>query len=263
MDTIFAGYIVIVLYSLLAIIGLAGNLWVISTVLSQLVSCCNAGRFGFRRSSVRAVQSSACVYLLVLSVVDLISFVPVPLLAADIAENRWPFGIFLCKLLYTCEGVNKSLSPLVLTALSVDRYIAVCRPSLVWLRQTKFALAVLFISFMISLLFILPVTFTSTLSTIPDSNMFEHWKCVLHMNRTYDILHTLTCYILPLAFICSVYIAILGRLYRHTRSSTVGRRTSISLSRVVKCSVLVVAFYFFCWTPYHITKVLLTLGKCC
>lgn len=265
-----AGYSIIALYCVLALTGLIGNVWVMLTVIGQLMGystfpfcrkTCNNNNKSYtishrRRSTVSGVQFSAFIYLLLLSVVDLVSFVSVPLLAADILENRWPFGILLCKLLYTCEGANKSLSPLVLTALSVDRYIAVCKPNFVWWRQSQFALFVIVICTFISLLFIMPVTLKATVSVMPDMNLREHRKCVVQMNRTYDILQTATCYVLPLIFICSVYVAILKRLYRHTRLSTVGRRTSISLSRVVKCSVLVVAFYFICWTPYWTMRII-------
>lgn len=272
-NTLIASYSVIIVYSLLALTGLVGNIWVMLTVIRQLMgynsvfagrqcpaanNCCSngCGISHRRRSTGQAVQFSVFIYLLLLSIVDLVSFVPVPLLAADIIENRWPFGIVLCKLLYTCEGANKSLSPLILTALSVDRYIAVCKPNFVWWRQSRFALFVIIVCMIISSLFILPVTLKATISVMPDFNFREHRKCVVQMNRTYDILHTATCYVLPLLFICSVYVAILRRLYRHTRTSTVGRQTSISLSRVIKCSVLVVAFYFTCWTPYWTMRII-------
>lgn len=66
----------------------------------------------------------------------------------------------------------------------------------------------------------------------------------------FDLAQAIVCYMVPLMLICGVYLAILHKLYRHTRFSTVGKKTSISLGRVVKCSVMVVAFYFICWTPY-------------
>jgi nociceptin receptor len=148
-------YIVAILYTALAIIGLLGNLWTLFAI-GQL----------FSRSS--KVQSSACIYLLMLSLVDLISFFPVPLLAMDILHGRWIYSTILCKFLYACEGVNKSLSPWVLTALSVDRYIAVCRPTFVWMRQSKFAFCVLMVCILISSLFIAPVTIQSNVEIMLD-----------------------------------------------------------------------------------------------
>ncbi|KAI6214650.1 Glycogen [starch] synthase [Aphelenchoides besseyi] len=239
----------------LAIVGLLGNLWVMTTVFGQLFNCLNSRGSvpsgGTRlRGIMPGVQRSACIYLLMLSVVDLVSFVPIPLLVADIMLNRWPFSVALCKLLYTCEGANKSLSPWVLAALSADRYIAVCKPTFLWLRQSKFAVGVLSLCFLLSSPFILPVAIEANVRMMASEDGAEHRKCTLQMSRMYDFLQTIFCYLIPLTLICWVYVAILRRLYRHTRTSSVGRRTSINLSRVVKCSVMVVAFYFICWTPY-------------
>ncbi|TMS36787.1 hypothetical protein L596_003869 [Steinernema carpocapsae] len=250
MDPDTAGYTVVAVYSSLMITGVLGNTWVMYTVLKQLGCLCSPSSLSRHRPAIPMVQSSACIYLLLLSVVDLFSFVSVPLLAIDIWKNKWIFGEELCKLLYACEGANKSLSPLVLTALSIDRYIAVCRPTLLWMRRTKFSLFVILICVFISLFFIVPVIMLAHVSNMQDLRMNEHRKCVVQMPRAFDAVHTAACYVLPLIVICAVYVAILVRLYRHTRLSSVGRRTSISLGRVVKCSVMVVAFYFICWTPY-------------
>lgn len=200
---------------------------------------------------------------------------PVPLLAVDVYMNQWQFGIVLCKLVYTFEGsfthtkliivlikgVNKSLSPLVLTALSVDRYIAVCRPSFYWLRQTKFALLLIGFCMVISLFFIAHININTQISMMELDSIKQVPKCMLNMSSVFDLLQAIICYALPFIFICSVYLAILRRLYQHTRNSTVG--TGISLKRVVICSVLVVAFYFICWTPYWLLRVhnFLTTGN--
>ncbi|KAI6225342.1 Glycogen [starch] synthase [Aphelenchoides fujianensis] len=248
-----------VIYILLAITGLLGNLWVIATVFGQLVACLNPrtntpAERARRRGTLPGVQRSACIYLLMLSVVDLISFITISLLAADIVANRWVFGGVLCKIFFACECANKSLSPWVLTALSVDRYIAVCKPTFVWLRQSRFAIAVLLLCVFFSFFFIIPVTIEASLREMALPGGEEHLKCTLEMPKIFDFLHTVFCYFIPLTLICMVYVAILRRLYRHTRTSSVGRRTSISLSRVVKCSVMVVAFYFLCSTPYWLLR---------
>lgn len=110
---------------------------------------------------------------------------------------------------------------------------------------------------MMSLFFIVPVVRAATVAPMEDSNGRTTPKCSVDFEKhassfryRFDFLHGIFCYFLPLIIICAVYIAILYKLYRHTRMSTVGKRTSISLSRVVRCSVMVVAFYFICWTPY-------------
>uniref|UniRef100_A0A915Q5T7 Glycogen [starch] synthase n=1 Tax=Setaria digitata TaxID=48799 RepID=A0A915Q5T7_9BILA len=116
-------YWVALLYSSLATTALLGNIWVISVVLNQI-------RYNFRRNMIHkrhmkgTVRNSVTVYLLMLSMADLTSILPVPFLVIDIFHNDWPFGIILCKLIFLYEGANKSLSPLLLTAFSVDRCFA-------------------------------------------------------------------------------------------------------------------------------------------
>ncbi|MCP9266275.1 Liver glycogen synthase 2 [Dirofilaria immitis] len=205
----------------------------------------------------------AVIALLVLSVVDLISVLPVPFLVVDIFRNEWPFGIILCKLMYLCEGANKSLSPLLLTALSIDRCIAVRLPMLLSLRQPRFACFVLFLCFTFSLFFIIPILYHSEVNDMLDTNQMIHAKCTVEMSRIFDVLQLLFCYVTPLFLICTVYVVILHRLYRHTHKNLASVSTTnasynshsiISLSHIVKSSALVVAFYFICWTPYWVVR---------
>ncbi|CAI5454721.1 unnamed protein product [Caenorhabditis angaria] len=245
--------LVIVVYSALAITGFLGNMWVLMTVSMQLIGC-SSNR---ARTYKSVVQSSAYIYLLLLSIVDLLSLIPVPMLVADIYKNKFEFGDFWCKVLYICEGMNKTLSPMVLMALSIDRYIAVCHPTLYWMRETRFALCVVLVSSSLSMLFLVPITRNAVTQYMIDNNNKEVMKCAFEAEFFFffDLMHTVVCYLIPLTVICAVYLAILLKLYKHTRFSAVGQKTSISLSRVVKCSVMVVAFYFICWTPYWIMRI--------
>lgn len=245
---------VMVLYSCLAVTGVSGNCWVLMKVFKQLTGCSN----NRCRPYKTVVQSSAYVYLIILSVVDLLSLIPVPMIVTDVYVNHFPFGLWACKLSYFCEAINKSLSPLVLTALSLDRYVAVCLPTLYWLRTTKFSLGVIAVCFSIALVFIVPVTQQATMQVMKDNLNEDVVKCAFDggsASEVFDTAQAIICYLVPMFLICAVYLAILYKLWRHTRHSSVGKKTSISLGRVVRCSVMVVAFYFVCWTPYWIMRI--------
>lgn len=248
---------IITLYSILALIGLCGNIWVTSTVVCQLTGCGLSPSFrARRRSTIVGIQSSACLYLLLLSVVDVMSLVPVPFVVIDVMYTEFAYPVWICKMIYSFEAANKSLSPLVLTALSIDRYIAVCRPSLIWMRQTKFAVGIIILCCALSMGCILPVAIFATVEGVLFKSE-EIFKCSINPPWVFSVLLPPFSYVLPLICICLVYIAIFRHIYKHTHMSSVGRRTSISLSRVVKCSILVVMFYFICWTPYWIQQIVI------
>lgn len=269
MDVYTTEYFTVAVYIVLAVICLFGNIWVVVTVLKQFFGCFPAA-FNYMHTP-KPVIYSASVYLLLLSIVDLISILPVPVLVVDILNNDFPFradvlGRFICKFIFFCEGANKSLSPLVLTVLSVDRYVAVCKPAWVCLRRPKIACFMVLFCFLLSLCFVAPVTSVAIIGPMVDEKNRSHTKCYLDelpLSWKFDVVHIFGCYILPLVIICSVYTSILRRLYRHAHTSTVGKKTSIPLHRVVKCSAAVVGFYFICWTPYWTIRMGYITGWCC
>ncbi|XP_041847491.1 C-C chemokine receptor type 9a [Melanotaenia boesemani] len=96
------------LFWMIAIVGGAGNLAVVWIYLN------------FRRR----LKTMTDVYLLNLAVADLLFLVTLPLWAAE-ASYGWIFGPVLCKLNSTLYKVNLFSSMLLLTCISVDRYIVI------------------------------------------------------------------------------------------------------------------------------------------
>lgn len=96
------------LFWIIALVGGAGNLAVVWIYLN------------FRRR----LKTMTDVYLLNLAVADLLFLVTLPLWAAE-ASYSWIFGSTLCKLNSALYKVNLFSSMMLLTCISVDRYIVI------------------------------------------------------------------------------------------------------------------------------------------
>lgn len=96
------------LFWIIFILGAVGNLlvvWIYTTVRNRL-------------------KTMTDVYLLNLAVADLLFLCMLPFWAVD-AIKGWDFGISLCKMVSAVYKINFFSSMLLLTCISVDRYIAI------------------------------------------------------------------------------------------------------------------------------------------
>nr|XP_019964992.1 PREDICTED: C-C chemokine receptor type 9-like [Paralichthys olivaceus]XP_019964993.1 PREDICTED: C-C chemokine receptor type 9-like [Paralichthys olivaceus] len=96
------------LFWMITLVGGAGNLAVVWIYLN------------FRRR----LKTMSDVYLLNLAVADLLFLVTLPLWAAE-ASHGWNFGFALCKINSALYKVNLFSSMLLLTCISVDRYVVI------------------------------------------------------------------------------------------------------------------------------------------
>ncbi|XP_023267813.1 C-C chemokine receptor type 9-like [Seriola lalandi dorsalis] len=96
------------LFWMIALVGGAGNLAVVWIYLN------------FRRR----LKTMSDVYLLNLAVADLLFLFTLPLWAVE-ASHGWSFGSTICRLTSTIYKVNLFSSMMLLTCISVDRYIVI------------------------------------------------------------------------------------------------------------------------------------------
>ncbi|KAM8851357.1 C-C chemokine receptor type 9a [Spinachia spinachia] len=94
---------------IIAVVGGAGNLAVVWIYLNLR----------------RRLKTMTDVYLLNLAVADLLFLVTLPLWAAEASHGSWSFGSALCKLNSALYKVNLFSSTLLLTCISVDRYVVI------------------------------------------------------------------------------------------------------------------------------------------
>lgn len=107
----FRGHFEPPLFWIIAVVGGVGNLAVVWIYLN------------FRRR----LKTMTDVYLLNLAVADLLFLVTLPLWAAEASQDCWSFGSALCKLNSALYKVNLFSSMLLLTCISVDRYVVIVK----------------------------------------------------------------------------------------------------------------------------------------
>ncbi|KAM9791784.1 C-C chemokine receptor type 9-like [Syngnathus typhle] len=96
------------LFWMIAVVGGAGNLAVVWIYLNIR----------------RRLKTMTDVFLLNLAVADLLFLVTLPLWAAE-ASHGWTFGAAMCKVTLAVYKVNLFSSTLLLTCISVDRYVVI------------------------------------------------------------------------------------------------------------------------------------------
>ncbi|NXG71773.1 GPR25 protein, partial [Baryphthengus martii] len=108
-EVFFTTVFIPILYSFIFLLGLVGNLFVITLMAKK-----SGGR--------RMVDT----FVLNLAVADIIFVCTLPFwVVAGARGNRWPLGEGLCKVSSYVIAVNRCSSILFLTALSVERYLVI------------------------------------------------------------------------------------------------------------------------------------------
>lgn len=95
-------------YSLICILGLVGNIFVVMT-------------FALYKKSESLTDLCLCN----MAIVDILFVLTLPLWAVNYALDKWIFGDFVCKLARGIYAINFNSGMLLLTCISLDRYIAI------------------------------------------------------------------------------------------------------------------------------------------
>uniref|UniRef100_A0A8C9D0Z6 C-C motif chemokine receptor 6 n=1 Tax=Panthera leo TaxID=9689 RepID=A0A8C9D0Z6_PANLE len=104
----FSGLFVPIAYSLICVFGLLGNVLVVVT-------------FAFYKKA----KSMTDVYLLNMAIADILFVLTLPFWAVSHATGEWIFSNATCKLMKGIYAINFNCGMLLLTCVSMDRYIAI------------------------------------------------------------------------------------------------------------------------------------------
>ena len=223
-------YITLVLYLLTFVIGLFGNALVIYILL--------------RFQDVRS-KSVANIYILNLSIADLVFIFTLPLFCYATFTKNWIFGGIMCKITYVFREINKFGSIFTLGALSIDRFLASFH-TLAYLRTNSVGKVVCMLVWVASLamctpFFMYSYTVTSVASgkstckiMWPASNRLAHIRVWSYSQLTVGLL-------VPLLVIIVSYLLLLKRMKTLTknRQSQRSKKPSRKMTRTILVVVII------------------------
>ncbi|XP_041742967.1 relaxin-3 receptor 1-like [Coregonus clupeaformis] len=226
--------IISVIYSVVCILGLIGNILVLYLMKSK-----------WKKSSINLFVTS-------LAVTDFQFVLTLPFWAVENAlDFTWLFGKAMCKIVSYVTAMNMYASVFFLTAMSVARYWSVAS-ALKSRRRSPRCCSARFMSIVIWVAAIsaaLPHAVFSTTATVsneelclvkfPDTVDAQFWLGLYHSQKV------LIGFLIPLGIISVCYLLLL----RFITSKNVNTSSAKRRSKVTKSVTIVVLSFFLCWLP--------------
>nr|XP_055071854.1 2-oxoglutarate receptor 1 [Misgurnus anguillicaudatus] len=223
------------MYTIICVVGLAGNLTALFIYLTKL----------------RPWKSSSII-MVNLAVADLLYALSLPVLVQFYITKNWTLGEFMCRFIRFCFHYNLYGSILFLTCLSIFRYVVVVHPlKAAQIGRKRWGVLACLVVWTVSLVEIGPMLGMITLKE--KDNMTQ---CVDFASNDpqvvwwYGWILTILGYVIPLGVVCWSYICIAGTLgnsiFRHRQSR----------SRARMFAILILVVFVVCFLPYHIMRAL-------
>lgn len=236
-------------YGTIATIGLLGNGLVIFVIMKY--------------SKMKTVTN---MYILNLSVADSLFLIGLPLIMTTVKVESWIFGYFLCKLYYILTCINMFTGTFTLTAMSADRFLAVCFPiQAITARTPRNAIIIIVLIWIFSFIFMLPVVLYTEL--VPKWGFADKYSCLIMWptqlgtpGQNIFITYTLLLgFVIPIIMISILYTLLVIRL-KTTGSQAQSVRRRTSHRKVTKLVTIIIMVFFVCWLPYWVFQVLLVVS---
>ncbi|XP_047434605.1 C-C chemokine receptor type 7 isoform X2 [Mugil cephalus] len=214
-----------IFYSIICILGLAGNLLVILTF------------FYFKR-----LKTMTDVYLLNLSFADLLFSLSLPFWAAN-SVVKWVLGLPLCKVIHAIYKVSLYSSMFLLSFISVDRYFVIAkaisahrhRSQAVFISKVSSA-----ITWVLALVFSMPEIIYTNINNntcTPFSSTVDKFRISIQASQI------AVAFVLPLLVMTFCYCSIVR---------TLCQARSFERNKAIKVILAVVIVFLVCQLPYNV-----------
>ncbi|XP_030623474.1 type-1 angiotensin II receptor B [Chanos chanos] len=228
-----------VVYSCNFVIGIVGNSMVVAVI--------------YRYMKLRSVAN---VFVLNLAISDLTFLITLPLWATFTAAGyHWPFGSLLCKASAGLAIFNLYTSIFFLTALSIDRYLAIVHPVRSRRRRTLLyaRLTCIFI-WVFAFLLSAPTALSRDVHQMGNSSStlcaVVHRGELIHLLISLSVMKSVLGFVVPFLIIITCY-CLIGRALLGARG---GLRKSVRSreDEVLRMLAAAVLAFFVCWAPHQV-----------
>ncbi|XP_060096758.1 C-C chemokine receptor type 6, partial [Heteronotia binoei] len=226
-------------YSLICILGLVGNTFVVMTF-----------------SLYKRSESMTDICLCNIAIVDILFVFTLPFRAVDYALDDWIFGDFICKLTRGIYAINFNCGMLLLACISVDRYIAIVQAtkSFKLRARTLVYSKVICLAIWGSSVLISSSTFIFSQSYIISLNVTKH-ICEHKSNSETKVMFKLLILYLQLLF--GFFIPLLVMIFCYTFIvKTLMKAQNSKRNKAIRVIFLIVIVFLICQLPYNIVLIL-------
>uniref|UniRef100_A0A8C8CDN1 G-protein coupled receptors family 1 profile domain-containing protein n=1 Tax=Oncorhynchus tshawytscha TaxID=74940 RepID=A0A8C8CDN1_ONCTS len=234
-----------VLYSIICIVGLLGNILVMYGVVRYT-----------------KMKTATNIYIFNLALADALATSTLPFQSAKYLMNTWPFGEFLCKVILAIDYYNMFTSIFTLTMMSVDRYIAVCHPvRALDFRTPAKAKMINVCIWILSSAIGVPIMVMAVTKVTDKGNtgcMLQFPQPDWYWDTVTKICVFIFAFVVPTLVITICYGLMILRL-KNVRVLSGSKEKNRNMRRITHMVLVVVAVFIICWTPIHIFIILRTM----
>ncbi|XP_048578507.1 RYamide receptor isoform X2 [Nematostella vectensis] len=260
----------LVLYAVIFSLTVLGNIFVIVLVIKtrELHSARpkSKGRFTVILPGRDTLYNPVTGYLICnLSIADLcVGLLCIPFTLTYAELKYWPFGRVMCKTILPAQAMAVMASVATLSAISFDRFRSIAYPYEARISVSK-------VKFIIASVWVMAGVMGLPLVAVLDVRLFPGfgkpicdeygWPSPLY-RRIYSTATFIVTYAVPLPLMATWYAIVVYKLEQaaHKGDDSEGFRVAQAKGKVVRMLIVVVAAYFVCFLPYHVSMMWLEFG---